>query len=267
MKKPALVGLVVEGNSTNSVVLRLPKLPEQVGPIKSTSLRVAKRLSKFLHTGYAVASYDQLHGAQLILIRVPDAALPRVVKDLCASELDFSSLSFVLCESWLMEDALHPLRRLGASTATLLPIPSVRRRWFVLEGNSPGVRQIRRLVENNDGMVVELRSGRKELYFAAELFATALPIPMFAAAQQALREAGLSGKHLQAVMEEMAAKMFRDFLNASRIRWGGPLNACSSQVAESHLRQLQSSHPTLAKMLDEGVSSARKHLGAKIKQA
>ena len=51
MKKRLQAGLIVEGNSTNSTVLRLPKIPEELGPIKSRALRVARRLSNLIEGG------------------------------------------------------------------------------------------------------------------------------------------------------------------------------------------------------------------------
>ncbi|MCU1292249.1 MAG: hypothetical protein JWP08_1099 [Bryobacterales bacterium] len=267
MKKQSPVGLVVEGNSTKSVILRLPRLAEDIGPIKSTATRVARRLSNFLRAGYAVAEYSELIESHLILIRVPDAALERVVEDLCSAELEFESLSVVLCESWVSSQALDPLRKKGAATATIMPVPSSRRRWFIVEGESQPARQLKRLIEKNDGKTLELRSGRKECYFAAELLATALPIPLYAAAQQALRSTGLSGKHLQYLLEEMAEKMFRDFLHASRIKWGGPISDCSTQVSDSHFRLLQSTDPALAELVVVALEFAREKLPPGVRQA
>jgi hypothetical protein len=96
MRKQPLLGLVVEGNSTGSAVLRLPNITEELGPIKSAALRVARRLSNFLRAGYAVAEYQELQAARVILLRVPDAAVLRIVSELSEAELVFKELSFVL---------------------------------------------------------------------------------------------------------------------------------------------------------------------------
>src|SRR3954467_8567466 len=109
MKKQLQLGLVVEGNSTESTVLHLPKLVEQLGPVKSTVLRVARRVSNMLRAGYAVADYEELQAASLVLIRAPDAAVPRIVDELRSAELVLKDLSFVLCESWLPANKLAAL--------------------------------------------------------------------------------------------------------------------------------------------------------------
>jgi len=257
MKKQVQLGLVVEGNSATSAVLRLPKLNEELGPVKSAAFRVARRLSNMLRAGYAVAEYEELQAARLILLRVPDSVVPRIVQELCASELIFKDLSFVLCESWLTTSALEPLRMLGASVATLLALPSTHAHWFVVEGQVPAVRQTRRFLEENEARTVEIRPDTKELYFAAELLATALPMPLLLAAQQALRASGLSGHHLSAVLEEMVQKLFRDFLKGARVSWGGPLNEAPEETTDAFLEALRSSRPEIAKIVDEQLPTAR----------
>ena len=256
MKKQVQLGLVVEGNSASSAVLRLPKLNEELGPIKSAAFRVARRLSNMLRAGYAVADYEELQAARLVLLRVPDSAVPRIVEELCSSELVFKDLSFVLCESWLKTSALEPLKTRGASVATLLAVPSTHASWFVVEGQVSAVRQMRRFLDDNEARSVEIRPDTKELYFAAELLATALPMPLLLAAQQALRATGLSGHHLSSVLEQMVQKLIRDFLKGARASWGGPLNDAPIE-AEGFLEALRSSRPEIAKIVDEQLPAAR----------
>jgi predicted short-subunit dehydrogenase-like oxidoreductase (DUF2520 family) len=258
MKKPLPVGLVVEGNSTSSLILRLPSLAEELGPVKSKGFRVARRITNFLRSGYPVATYEELQETRLVLVRVPDAVVPRVVEELCASELDFGSLCFALCETWLTSEVLEPLRKRGASTGTVIGGPNPQRAWFLAEGQSTFVRQLRRFIERNEARVLEIGFEKKELYFAAELLATAIPIPLFTAAQQALREAGIAGNHVHALLEDMAAKMFKDFLNGSRVAWGGPLTSSLPETAESNFRLLRGNHPKLARYVDEHLALAKR---------
>lgn len=263
MKKQVQLGLVVEGNSAGSAVLRLPKLTEEVGPVKSGALRVARRLSNMLRAGYAVAEYEELQAAKLVLLRVPDRVVPRIVEELCNSELVLRDLSFVLCETWLTAAALEPLRVRGASVATLLALPSTHPQWFIVEGQVTAVRQTRRFLEQNEVRSAEIRSGTKELYFAAELLTTALPMPLLLTAQQALRGTGLSGHHLSAVLEEMLQKLLRDFLKGARVSWGGPLTEAPPESAEAYFEALQRSRPDIAQVIDEQLAWARKRMKQK----
>ena len=251
------LGLVVEGNSTGSALLRLPAMAEELGPIKAATLRVARRLSNFLRAGYAVSDYEELQAAKLILLRVPDSAVPRIVDELCASELAFSGLSFVLCESWLFSDVLDPLRARGASVATLVAVPSKRRNWFVVEGQPTAMRQVRRLIERNDARTLELHPNTKQLCFAAQLLSTTLPQFLFITAQNALRAAGITGNHLHTVLNEMATEMLRAFLKGARVNWSGPLTDCSAETAKAHFDALRQSNPQIAELVEQQLSWVR----------
>lgn len=260
MKKQVQLGLLVEGNSATSAVLRLPKLSQEVGPVKSRAFRVARRVSNMLRAGYAVAQYEELQAARLIFVRVPDLVVPRVVDELCASELVMKDLSFVLCESWLAASALKPLTMRGASVATLVTLPSSHPQWFILEGQVTAVRQTRRFLEQNEARFAEIRPGTKDLYFAAELLATALPMPLLLTAQQALRGTGLAGHHLSAVLEQMVQKLLGDFLKGGRANWGGPVAQALPQTTEAYLQLLRGDHPEIAQVVDEQLPWARKRM-------
>lgn len=264
MRKQLQLGLVVEGNSTDSAILRLPKIAEELGPIKSAALRVARRLSNLLKAGYAVAEYEDLQPARLVLLYVPDGAVPRIVDELCRSELVFRDLCFVLCESWLLTDVLEPLKMRGASVATLVQVPTIGRNWFALDGQLTATRQVRRLLETNGARGLELRAGTKPLYFAATLLATVLPIPLFVAAQQALRESGVSGNHLHTLMREMTEAMFRDFSKSARLAWGGPLTECSDETAHEYLEILRRNEPQLAAVIEEQLARVRRRVPKKM---
>ncbi len=250
------LGLVVEGNATSSLVLRLPSISEELGPVKAGALRVARRLSNFLRAGYAVSSYDALKPARLIFLRIPDASAPRIVDEICASELALKGVAFVLCESCLSAAVLGPLQARGALTASLTPVQTTRKRWFVVEGQLTAVRQVRKFLERNDARAFELRPGAKPLYFAAQLLATALPMQLFLTAQQALRAAGISGNHLYELLEEMSFEMFRTFSNGVRLTWPAARTGCSPETCAEYFHHLRQHHPHIAAALDEQLTLA-----------
>ena len=256
MKMPRQLGLIVEGNSTKSVILRYPGLADSIGPIKASALSVAHRVSNFIRAGNPISDYEDLGNCDLVLIRVPDASVPRIVDGLCASSLLMSGISFLLCESWLPSEVLSPLKARGASIATLLAVPAQSSEWFALEGQYTAVKRSKRLLNSVDASTVELRAGTKHLYFAASAFAETLPRALFAAAQRSLRRAGISGNHLYLLLEEMAQNMFRDITRGSRAGWTGPLLDCPEDVARDYLVRLQSTVPDMAQLLSEQLKLA-----------
>src|SRR5579883_195784 len=66
MKKQQQLGLVVEGRVSESVVLRLPSVLEQIGPIMSPVSGMAKRVVNALHAGYIADRYDDLQVARTV---------------------------------------------------------------------------------------------------------------------------------------------------------------------------------------------------------
>ena len=264
MKRPLQAGLIIEGSSTTSTVLRLPRIPEELGPIKSRNLQVARRLSNLLKAGYPVANYEALQAARLILLRAPDRVVPRILDELCQSELVFKDLSFVLCESWLSTNTLEPLRSRGASVATLVDVPGGGRTWFVVEGQLAAVRQMRRFIELNEARALELRPGTKHFYFAATLLATTVPIPLFLAAQKALRGSGVSGNHLRTVLNDMAQSMFKSFSKGARGFGGGPLSECSDETATAYFEALRRNDPQLADIVTQALARARRVTAKKV---
>lgn len=258
MKSQLPAALVIEGNSTNAPVLKLPRIAEELGPIKSGSLRIARRVSNFLRAGYAVSTYEELQAAKLVLLRVPDPSVERVVAELCATELNFQDLAFVLCDTWLTSDVLAPLRLRGAAVASMSQIHAGQHAiFFAIEGHAGATRPLRRLLDRCDARSFELKAGTKELLFSAELLTTALPIPLFVAAQQALRACGIIGKPLSAVLEGNAEEMFRAFCAGVRLTWGGPLTECSAELAEQHLAVLRKNLPEVARIVDQQLPAAR----------
>ena len=178
------IGLVIEGNSTASALLRLPAITSELGPIKSSGLQVATRVSNFLDGGYGVANYNELSSARTILIRIPDASVDRVISEICKAEMVWQEHAFVLCETWVPTEKLEPLQKLGAAIASLVSLPTGNEKTFVLEGDLAAVRQLRRVIERANVRSIELKQGTKHLLFAATLLCSAIPTPLLLMAQQ-----------------------------------------------------------------------------------
>jgi predicted short-subunit dehydrogenase-like oxidoreductase (DUF2520 family) len=260
MKKQLQAGLVVEGNATASPVLRLSCLVDELGPIKSGSLQVARRVSNFLRAGYAVTDYQDLDSATLILLRLPDSEVPRIVAELCETGLPFAELAFVLCESWLTTDALIPLKRNGGQIASLLNVGPLSQNCFVVEGDRAAARKAKRFVERGGARAIELRPGAKSFYFAANLLSAAIPIPVLQLAQQALRASGVEGKDLTVLMSEWSDLLDHRVQKGGRATWGGPLAECSADVANEHFRQLSVDDPNLAATLQHWLELAQSQM-------
>ncbi len=158
-----------------------------------------------------------------------------------------------------------PLRRRGAQIASLLQVGPLSGNRFAIEGDLPAVRRAKRLLAGVEGRVVEIRQGAKSLYFAANLLLTAIPIPIFQLAQQALRESGVAGNDLALLTDEWSHLLLDRVRKGGRGTWGGPLTECSDATANEHFRQLAVQNPELAGTVQEWLNWARPQMAKRAK--
>jgi hypothetical protein len=76
-----------------------------------------------------------------------------------------------------------------------------------------------------------------------------IPISLLGRAKQLLRQGGLSGNVLWDILDQMARKMVLDFSRGSRLDVSGPLTECPLETAESHLKLLDQTEPSVASIL------------------
>jgi hypothetical protein len=187
-----------------------------------------------------------------------------VVSEICQSELVWEEHSFVLCETWAPTEKLEPLRRLGSGTASLVSLPAVSEKTFVLEGDVAVVRQLRRIIDRATVRSVELRPGTKHLLFAATALCNAIPVPLLLLAQQLLRDCGVSGNQLPAIIEPMTLEMLAGFLKGARTTWGGALAELLKSDKGEYWDMLHSTHPELAKTLRQLLEISREQMAPKL---
>src|ERR1700730_10677150 len=101
MKKPPPVALLCAGNLTDSASTRFRGLAASLGPVKSSSLRLASRFANILRAGHAVADYETFRECPILLVAVPDAAAADTIRDLSCADLDWTRASVVLCSTAL----------------------------------------------------------------------------------------------------------------------------------------------------------------------
>jgi predicted short-subunit dehydrogenase-like oxidoreductase (DUF2520 family) len=249
MNQQLQLGLIIEGNSTHSEILRLPSIVQELGPVKSSSIRVARRHSNQIRAGFPVSEYQELHSANLVLVKASDASVTKIVGELCESDLPLGAVGVVLCETWLDSKALEPLAKRGAFVATLVKLPSLSTPRFVVEGDAKAVRPLRRFLSRNGTRSIELNREHKHLVFASELLAMTVPVSLLSRAKQLLREGGLSGNVLWDILDQMARKMVMDFSRGSRLDSSGPLTECPTETARANLSLLEKTQPSVASIL------------------
>src|SRR5271169_3509180 len=98
MKVRKLAGLVGAGGVGRSFLARMPALLGRLGPVKGTSLRVARRIANGIKGGTGVGDYEALEPCELIWLAVPESALDAIGAEL-ASAISMEGKIVVLCDA------------------------------------------------------------------------------------------------------------------------------------------------------------------------
>jgi hypothetical protein len=212
MKKAQSVGLIGTGSLTDTPLTRFWFLPERLGPVKSTSLRVASRVCNMLRGGHPVKDYSEFQDCELVLVYVPDDAVPKIVSELLSAGISWRNKAVVLCSTWLSSDELLPLSPLGAAIGSLSTIPGFDDERYLVEGDSLAIRLCKSLVEGRDRRVVAVERPLKPFYLAALTCNGSLLFALVHAAYESLRHAGITPAFLGPILERQMMRTLRSYL-------------------------------------------------------
>jgi hypothetical protein len=231
MRKPRLAALLASGNAAASPVLRAFVAAQTIGPVASTSLRVASRIANTMRTGRAVPSLDAFEACRLVLISAPDRAVDAAVSQLTAASFEWKHRTVILIGN--DGDRLAPLRDLGAVTGVIAAMPGFEERFFLLEGERPALHELRPLIARTVQLVL-IPPGARARFDAATTLAGPVLFPLLVAADVAFASTGLSRHLTDPVLEKTVQRTLRAWLNARRKGWSldGPGGArLASEIA------------------------------------
>jgi predicted short-subunit dehydrogenase-like oxidoreductase (DUF2520 family) len=256
MRKLQRLGLLGGGQVSKSFLVRWRRLPENLGPVKASSYRLASRIANTLHAGYPVAQYEDLSRCQGVIIYVPDAQLGPALEELQAAELTWAGKVVLLCDSSLDSSELGELARRGAAVGSLNPLEGFEDRRFLVEGDRQAVRAAHRLLDDRETKVLEIQTAEKSLLAAGLVFATSLFTPLAAVGVDCLRKAGLKPGPAVATIERLVQKSLRGYIKAGRKSWGGPFATRDQEAVLRQLTALFRSNPMVASYYAESAMFA-----------
>jgi hypothetical protein len=254
------VGLVCAGGVGQSFLARMPALLQRLGPIKTSVFRLSRQVANTLRAGRAVSHHSALESCKLILVRVPEARLDSVLRELVARapirQTPFCSNIVVLCDC--VRDSLAPSALLGtgARVATLNPIPDSGERIFVAEGHPAAVRHLRVLLAENQRKLIGLRPGAKPLFFAGIHAGAPLLLPWIAAGMACLRAAGFSRPEAAVVGEILGVRVLRKYAKAGAKVWSRITAAELRAALEHGVPVIRARDPRLADLYEQGIRVA-----------
>jgi signal transduction histidine kinase len=226
-------------------MFRLPAPHSLIGPVAAASLRVASRLANRLKAGRAVP-VEGLAEASLILITGPDPDLPELLQLALQSPIDWNGRTAVLLDFRHDCSALDPLRQRGAAVATLDtldPFPSLH---FVADSIDPAARRpLQRFAASTRSTLHFLSPGAKNLFAAGTSFSSGLFLPLFAAAVDTFKRAGLPAPAASSIAERYVLDSLRSWMKSGRKSWTGPLPERDAASIRAQLQALESQGPPL----------------------
>jgi predicted short-subunit dehydrogenase-like oxidoreductase (DUF2520 family) len=219
MKTSKPIALVASGNLKDSPLTRFLWRSDQLGPVKSLSLRLASRIANILRAGNPVKDYAELDACRLIFVCVPDEMLSKIVGEMATSGIAWNDKAVVLCNMWLDSSQLSELCARGASIGSISPIPGfegLETHCYLIEGDKLAIREAKRSVEHHKHQVVAIERSLKPFYLAALTCSGKLLFALLVAASESLRHAGLPSSVSAMVLEKQFSKGLRSYLKVGR---------------------------------------------------
>jgi predicted short-subunit dehydrogenase-like oxidoreductase (DUF2520 family) len=216
LRKPLQVALVCAGAISRTSLSRLPVLTDRLGPVLSSSIRIASRAVNVLGAGWPVSHYEELSSARTIIISVPDDMLDFTVQQLKQVKFSWKRRGVVLANSLRDSTALEPLHTAGAAVGSFNAIEALDKRHFVIEGEPVAVSAMRGLLDFPAARSIEIDRGVKQIYFAGVNLATSAIVPALAAASESFRLAGIQTKEADTLVKAFAHRAVDAFRRAQR---------------------------------------------------
>jgi len=249
MRKPRRAALLASGNAPECPVLRVLAQAEAIGPVASTSFRVASRIVNTIRAGRAVPSFEEFENCPLILICVPTQSVSPAVAQLAAAPLEWKRHTVILIGS----DArpLAPLAQLGAVTGLVAAVPGFEERLFVLEAERAALRELRPLLAGRGVQIVLLAPGTRARFDAGVSLAGHVLFPMLAAAGAAFDSTRLPRHLTDSVLEKTVQRAVRTWLRSRRRGW----SALNGNDIPAQIAALKEADPLAGAYLQSTVAA------------
>jgi predicted short-subunit dehydrogenase-like oxidoreductase (DUF2520 family) len=148
----------------------------------------------------------------------------------------------------LSSDVLSPLKRKGASTASLHPMmtfvpgatPRMEEVPFAVEGDSRAVAAARRIVRDLGAESFTIKKTAKPLYHALGSFSSPLIVAALVTAERVGRNAGLSASQTRRVMGPILRQTFKNYEErGAAAAFSGPIKRGDLNTVSRHLKELK----------------------------
>ncbi len=246
MKIPSRVGLVAAGK-INPALAKIHGLASVLGPVKSSSLRVASRFVNQLRAGRPVTSWPELSNCPLVLLSLPDDELEAELRAAAAAPVNWRGKSVVLVGGAGESADLALIAGKGAAVGTMEKMEGFHSNRFAVEGDRAAITEMKRFLRRLGASATEIGAGKKPLYMAGMAFAGTLFTPLVEASVDCLRKSGLSSQDAVEFAEACFLRTLRAYVKAGKQGWQGPVAKRDIEAVKRLVAALGMDSPLLSK--------------------
>lgn len=246
----ASLALVGAGRVGRALGRRLHELGWKIGAVVNRSEPSARRAVRFIGAGIPCAGMTRrILTSRLILIAVPDDAVPRVAEELARVGGEELHGKIVLHTSGALDArALRAAKECGAAVGGMHPlqtfsgrsVPSLEGRIFAVEGDPLAVRIARQMVRSLGGLPLRIPAEKKILYHAAATMAAGRVLAVEEAATQLLVSLGMARREAVRSLLPLTRQVLDNFERfGPHVAWTGPLSRRDYKTVAAHVRALR----------------------------
>lgn len=206
------------------------------------------RASQYLGERGTLDVKEAAANSELLIISVPDHEIANVVQRIAS--LDLAGRYMFHVSGSLGDEILKEARLKGAVTGSIHPLQSfagiegainnIEGTFFGVSGSDEGRRMALKIVNDIGGLPIEVEDNKKTLYHAAACIASNYLVTVFANAQKAAEEAGISPNDSLKPMVKLMASTLRNIEEyGPHQALTGPIARGSAQTVKDHLEALQ----------------------------
>lgn len=246
----ATITLIGAGNLAQALGPALKAAGYQIDFVAARETASSRRRAAML-AGLLEARTESLNDAaptsDIIWICHTDDALAETAKML-AHKPGWSGKIVFHSSGALSSDVLAPVKRKGASTASLHPMmtfvpgatPKMEEVPFAVEGDSRAVAAARRIVRDLGAESFAIKKTAKPLYHALGSFSSPLIVAALVTAERVGRGAGLTASQTRRVMGPILRQTFKNYEErGAAAAFSGPIKRGDLNTVLRHLRELK----------------------------
>ncbi|MDQ6677526.1 MAG: DUF2520 domain-containing protein [Acidobacteriota bacterium] len=224
---------------------RIPALASRLGPVCSTSFRLAARISNALRAGTPERNFAALESVDLLLVCAPAPAFCSLVDSGFLTDIDWRNKTVLVCDSTILSGDIPLPRDCGAAVASLNPVPGLPN-CFATEGDHQAVRIARLLATALGGKAHHFPPERMLLYKAALSLTNSLFTPLIEGTVECLRQSGMPTREATRLAEALLKESLRAYRHSGRKSWSGPVASGDRGAVERQYLAIAADKPLLA---------------------